>query len=353
MAERFDVEALEDIEHLERDHTLRVRWQLEHLVAAIGRRDGRDPVGAIRRQVGGRQQAATRLHVGRDRLCDRPAVERVAPAAPNRLERLGQIRVLEDFAGDGRPAAKKKRRRGRGILRQGLLLGLPLSGDDLADGEPLAGVADGGLDGARERDRAVLRQELLPSVDDAGHAHRERAAIRDLVELAAAELVGRRRGGGAAARVQAAHGLRLCVVDDREEVPANTVHRRLDDRENRGGGDGGVDGVAALLEHAQAGRRGERLAGGDDPVAREHHRPRRPRVGRGPVARQLPFRHHDTQRDHGHRQRFYHRGSLPSCLPASRAGDHFIAASLGKSTLPTMSRRTLMSSTLRPSTVRI
>ena len=99
VSERLDVEALEDVEHLERDDALRVRRQLEDLVAAVGRRDRRDPVGVMRGEVGRRQQAAALLHVGGDRLRDRPAVERVAPATRNRVERRREARVLEDLAG--------------------------------------------------------------------------------------------------------------------------------------------------------------------------------------------------------------------------------------------------------------
>ena len=42
------------------------------------------------------------------------------------------------------------------------------------------------------------------------------------------------------------------------------------DAEHRRGCDRGVDGVAAVLQHVEAGLRGQRLARGDDAVAGEH-----------------------------------------------------------------------------------
>ena len=60
--------------------------------------------------------------------------------------------------------------------------------------------------------------------------------------------------------------LRLRVVDDGEQVAADAVHRRLDDGEDGRRGDGGVDGVAAVLQDAQPRRGRQRLARGDMPL---------------------------------------------------------------------------------------
>ena len=79
---------------------------------------------------------------------------------------------------------------------------------------------------------------------------------------------------------------RFRVVDDREQVAADTVHRRLDDGEDRGCGDGGIDRVAAILQHLQAGCGGERLARRDHAAATEHDRARGMWVRSRAVARQ-------------------------------------------------------------------
>jgi hypothetical protein len=55
----------------------------------------------------------------------------------------------------------------------------------------------------------------------------------------------------------------LAVPEDGEVVAAQAVGAGLDDGHRRGGGDGGVDGIAATLQHAQAGLRRQRLRGGD------------------------------------------------------------------------------------------
>src|SRR4029453_9627180 len=149
------------------------------------------------------------------------------------------------------PTGKERGRRGR-IAYEGVLTFLPLIRDDLADGDPGGSVAEGRLARLGQRDRPQLRQELVPPVDHTGYGDRQLAAIRHRVELATFELLegcGRRR---AAAGVHRAVALRLRVVDDREEVSADAVHRGLDDGEDGRRGDGRVDGIAALLEHAQA-----------------------------------------------------------------------------------------------------
>ena len=142
----------------------------------------------MRGEIGRGEEAAPFLHVGGDRLRDRTAVKRVASAARNLFERRREIRVLEHVAGRRRAAGRQERRRRRRILRQCLLFRLPLFRDDLADREAFARVADRGFESLRERNRSVLCQQLVPSVDDAGHADREDAAIGNLVELSSAEL---------------------------------------------------------------------------------------------------------------------------------------------------------------------
>ena len=60
-------------------------------------------------------------------------VERVAPAFADRLERRGEVRVLEDLAGRRRMAMRQERRGRDRIGRQLLLAVLPLTADDLGD----------------------------------------------------------------------------------------------------------------------------------------------------------------------------------------------------------------------------
>src|SRR6185295_652361 len=84
-----------------------------------------------------------------------------------------------------------------------------------------------------------------------------------------------RRGGGR--DTLAAQGDRLALVDreeDRGDLAAGAVQVRLDDLEREPGRDGGVEGVAAALEHRQAG-------GGRVPVRGRDHAERAAQLGAG------------------------------------------------------------------------
>ena len=327
VAERLDVVPLEDVQDFERRHPLRVRRHLQHLVPAVRRRDRLDPVRMVGGEIVRRDETAAPLQVVRDRATDRAAVKRVASAARDLFERRGQRGILEDVAGRGRfPARQKDFRRVR-VARQHLRLVAPLPGDDLGDAIAVARVADRRLDRLRQRDRAVLRQQRVPAVHDAGDAHGQLATVGDLVEMTAAEFVERRRRRGAAARVEAVHALRPRVVHDREQVAADAVHRRLDDREHRGGGDRRVDRVAARLQHMQSRGARQRLTRGDRAVSGEHDGARRSRVRRGTIAGKLLSESH--RRKYARRCcRHAHEITLRAILPCA-AGRVIACCGLG------------------------
>ena len=89
---------------------------LEHHAARSGRREGDDsvapetavqrlpPDGAVAGQVGGRNDAAVRLHGARDRLCQRASLPLARAAAREPLERPGEIRLDHPEAGAGQTA---------------------------------------------------------------------------------------------------------------------------------------------------------------------------------------------------------------------------------------------------------
>ena len=86
VAERLQIVALENVEHLERHDALGVGRQLQDLVAAIRGRERLDPVGMIRSKIRGGDEAAALLKIVGDRLADRPTVERIASAARDLLQ---------------------------------------------------------------------------------------------------------------------------------------------------------------------------------------------------------------------------------------------------------------------------
>ena len=68
-------------------------------------------------------------------------------------------------------------------------------------------------------------------------------------------------GGGTAGAVEAVKG--TAVPDQGKGVAADRAGARFDDGQGNGGGKGGVDGIAALLENGQTGLGGQGLAGSD------------------------------------------------------------------------------------------
>ena len=85
-AHRLQVEALHDVEHLERRHSLGIRRQLEHLVAAIRRGDRLNPVRVMIGEIFQRDQPVATLHFVRNRFGDGALVEHVASALGDLLE---------------------------------------------------------------------------------------------------------------------------------------------------------------------------------------------------------------------------------------------------------------------------
>ena len=83
---------------------------------------------------------------------------------------------------------------------------------------------------------------------------------------------GERARGRGARGVQARQlaGLRIPVED--EQIAADAVHHRLHHGQHGVGGDGGVDRGASARQNLRRGLRGQRLAGGRDPLLRDHLR---------------------------------------------------------------------------------
>ena len=144
VAERRDVEAFEDVQHLERDEALRARRHLEQVVAAIVVVEiGCDPVGACARRSRVRRAGRRARACRRDRARDRPGVERVAAASRNQLEaspRAAGWRRSRRGAARGRPGRNVRAAAGSCASRSAD--SLPVVRDDLLHREAVARVAD-------------------------------------------------------------------------------------------------------------------------------------------------------------------------------------------------------------------
>ena len=143
----------------------------------------------------------------------------------------------------------------------------------------LAGVEDRGRQHVGEPHGAVVAQQQHPGVEHAGHAGGEQAGARHHVEGLAAVM---RDGGGGRRRALAADHLDLAlahVVDDDRNVAARAVEMRLDHLQREGGGDRGVEGIAALLQGRHADRGGDPMGRGDDAERAVDLGPRGERIG--------------------------------------------------------------------------
>ena len=283
MAERVQVETLEDVEHLEGDEALGVRRDLVDGDVLVGRRDRLDPVGVVRLQIVESHEATLALNEFRDGARDLSAIERVGAFGRDLSERAREVGLAKELAVTGRAAVHEVRLRRRRLARELLLGSLPVRRDDLGDRKPVLGVADGRLEKLCKALAPEARPELLPAVERSWNGYRVDTVARHLVASHAPEPFRGCQRAGAARCVEAVELLGLVVPDEGEEVAADAAHHGLDDVEHRGGGDGSVDGVSAFLQHAQTRGRGERLARGDDAVGREHRRAPERRAFRGPV----------------------------------------------------------------------
>ena len=134
-----EVVPLEDLQHLQRGDALAVGRQLPHVVTAVVERSRVRPTRCGVRRGRRREEPAGVAHVGLDRAGDVAAIEGVATAAGDLLERVGEARVAKRFAVPRRLAVRQER---VGEAREFATLGepaAPAAGDDLGDGKAIAG----------------------------------------------------------------------------------------------------------------------------------------------------------------------------------------------------------------------
>jgi hypothetical protein len=140
-------------------------------------------------------------------------------------------------------------------------------------------VGNRGRQHVGELHRAVVAQQQHPGVEHAGHAGREQASAGHHVEAERTVMRDGRRGGRGALAADDLGFALLDVVDDDRNVAARPVEVRLQHLQREGGGDRGVEGVAAALQgsHPDAGR--DPVRRGDDAERALDLRAGRERVG--------------------------------------------------------------------------
>ena len=274
-----DVERFQQAKRHQRRDALAVRWNLMHAVARVVVRDRVHPVGLVAGQVARRHAAAVRRRMGFQRLRDLAAVVGLALGVGDLAQRLARVGHHEAFTRRRRAPMRHEGLREAGQFFEHRHLQAPFVRDDARHAVAAFGEFDGRCQQVGERQPAVAFRQRCP----AGHRARNRDAVpaahRHAAAVFALEVFGVPCGRRHARRVQALQP--LAVPENREQVAAQAVRYRLDDRQRRRGGDHRVDRVAALQQHAQACRGRQRLRSRDD-VAR-HQRAADRRVGVGPL----------------------------------------------------------------------
>ena len=273
------VDILEDIDHLQRGKALAVGRQFAQLVPIlVAGAGGLDPFAAVGGKILAREGAALRLQVIDDHIGQIAVVIGIAPVAGDRLERVGKVRIAEDFArlggfAIGEPDLARIAEIELVLARRiGLERAGEIHADDWRDRVAFARVADGRRQVCRHGPLAEAFVHGEPGIDRARHGDRQRAIGRqgvcpiELVE----QLVERLTLRAAARPIDAVQFAGRGVVDDREQIAADAVAGRLHQPQRGIGRDGRIDRAAAVLEHVERDLRGKRVRSGRHAVLRNH-----------------------------------------------------------------------------------
>ena len=224
----------------------------------------------MRGDVIGRMVAAHRLQEIADRLPDRAVVHHARPLLSDLPQGAGEGWIANDI-----PGCRQSASGGKCVQRRLVERTQPVSDrihEMAAGGEPISGEADRGLEQRTEIASSESFEGHVPAVDAAGCDDAERPPVGNpLVAGRPYELGGRLRAR-APAGIQ--HDRVFCTgaTDQEEKVTADAAHLGPDDAQHCAGCHARIQRVAAILQHAQSGGRGEVVRGSNGAV--EAHRGR-------------------------------------------------------------------------------
>ena len=270
----------EDVQDLQDGHALPVRRQLEHIIAAVIRRDRFDPVTAGCGKIIDAEKTAGRAHAGAQPFRELTIIEPVTAALRDQGVGVGKIRIDMRLTRDRCPPLADKRigeRRCKPvelrITEDACGSRRPHIGGARTNRNAIARVIDDRREYVIEIESAEAFVQGAPAIDSTRARYRERATPRDHAGRAnrIAERCVTQFARRAAARVQAVQRLLRRVPHDREQITTGSAHMWFRQAEHRVCGNCRVDGAAAPLQHGESGLRRERLARRDHafaPVAR-------------------------------------------------------------------------------------
>ena len=211
-----------------------------------------------------REQPIQGIAVTNDFFGDPAFVEGLAAALRDALQAAGQFGLAMDLPGPGGLAVDQIRPGRFRSLGEGLFVGLPVVGDDRRYRVAVFGVMDGGCQQIGERQSTQPGVGRVPGVDGPRHGYRENALVRHGLMPPITHRWDRSGGGGAPRAVQGVQRAAGVFVIEQKTVPADARGITLHHRQHGGGGDGRVQGVAAVAQGFQGGLGGHGLAGAGD-----------------------------------------------------------------------------------------
>ena len=207
-----------------------------------------------------------------------PLVERRGALGPEALDRVGEVGVAERLALAQHAAAGREHRARLGRAERGSAARISkMYACSALSGTPARASAAAG---AARSAAGIEPQRSIAAARPGGRAVGRRTTPAPTLKTCAASpkdtSTGRRsarsrRVGAAAGRLDEEVEQRRLLARARDEhvaARARAGEQRLGDPRREHGRDRGVDRVAALAQHAGAGLRGDRVAGGDDAASR-------------------------------------------------------------------------------------
>ena len=229
-----EIEALQDVQHLEGGDALAGRWDLvdpDALVFGGYRLDERRLVG---REVFFGQESTGLPGGARDAGGDLTPVEGIGTVYRDGREGGREIHLGEDLTRYRRSPTRQKRSHRRIVRAEYLFVLLPVAGDYLGDGITVLGELPGGLEQARQRLVAEAVHGVLPHPDGTRHGDGKGATLGHFAQSQTPKFLYADGAGSPARAIDAGDQPRLGLVEEQEGVATHAgLHRREDG--HRGG----------------------------------------------------------------------------------------------------------------------
>ena len=263
---------LHDVQHFEGRDALSIGRQFEYGPTAIRCGNGVHPLTVKLGKVGCSHGAAVPCRRGEDFPRDATAIKRSLSAGGNLSIGPRQIGIAKDVA-RLRQMPINQIRAGRGLVGPEIFFAVaPVHAHHLANRKSVGGVVDGRGEYLRERLAAESCEKLVPAVHGTRHGHAIDTARWHGGNALGLQVRGSQSGRRPARCIQSVQLAGFRDVYDREEVAANAVVHRRDESHHGVRGNGGVDGIAALLEHARPNLGREHALTGHHSQRGRHHR---------------------------------------------------------------------------------